>query len=110
MALWDNLAMSYKHYTSEDDKTTVSFWIIAGSIIASVALQSVFFLLFGIVMCYLFLRTDSNMEQGKAYWEPGRFSRSLQDSADRLSRGRYDGSGYYSKKGRRRRNRYQNRM
>ena len=94
--------MSYNRYTADDDNTTISFWIIAGGIIASVVLKSCLFLLFSIVLCYMFLRTDSNMESGKPFWTPGKFSRHFQDSYSRRARDRYDGRGYYRKKGRRR--------
>lgn len=90
--------MSYKQYTANDDNTTISFWIIVGGIVASIVLKSFVFMLFSIVLCYMFLRTDSNMEAGKPYWTPGKFSRHLQDSYIRNSKGRYNGSGYRSKK------------
>jgi hypothetical protein len=95
----------FKQYDREDDHKMISFWIIAGGILASLVLKSMFFLLFSIVMCYYCLRTDSNIRVNKPFWTPGRFSRHFYDSYDRLSRNRYNGGGYYSKS-RKKNNRY----
>lgn len=92
----------FKQYDPEEDHTTVLFWVLAGGIIASLVLKSAVFFLISIVACYIILRTDSNMRKGLPYWTPGRFSRHLHDSYFRLSNGRYNGSGYHSRKKRRR--------
>ena len=41
MALWNSIIiMSYRLYTPEDDKVTISFWVIAGGLVAAAALKS----------------------------------------------------------------------
>lgn len=91
----------FKQYDQEDDQRMIAFYVIAGSIVASLVLKSVFFLLFGVVLCYMCLRSDSNIRANKPFWTPGRFTRHLNDSYDRVSRGRYNGRGYHSKSRRR---------
>jgi len=105
MALWNSIIiMSYRLYTPEDDKVTISFWVIAGGLVAAAALKSIIPICFSFVLCYIFLRTDSNINEGKPFWAPGKFTRHLDSSYIRLTKSRYNGSGYHRK--RRSKNRY----
>jgi hypothetical protein len=89
--------MYRKQYSPEDDQMTVSFWVLAGGIVASLALKSAVFVIVSIVLCYVILRTDSNIKKGLPYWSPGRFSEHLYDSYFRLIKGQYKETGYYSR-------------
>lgn len=95
----------FKQYDQEEDHKMIAFWVIAGGILASLVLKSMFFFVFSIVLCYYCLRSDSNIKANKPFWSPGRFSRHFYDSYDRLSNDRYDGRGYRTKR-RKKRNRY----
>ena len=94
MAVWNYIAMTdYEYHSREDDSRTIAFWIIAGSVLASIVLKSFCFLIFGMMATYFILRAKHNDEKGFPVYMPGKHTRHFFDSADRLSRNKY-GTGY----------------
>lgn len=88
--------MRKKYYTPDEDKSMIIFWLIAGGIVAAVAGGSIFPLLLVLAATYGAYRCIDNIESGKPISSPGKYSRHLNDSIDRLADRNY--GGYYRRR------------
>lgn len=86
--------MAYKHYSVEDDKRTIAFWMIGGGMLLSVVIMTPVFLIISVVITSVILRGLENIDAKRPVFMPGKYERHFRESFDRaVSKDPYRG-GY----------------
>ena len=74
----------YEHYSAEDDKRTIAFYIMGGGLIVSFVEGSFIYLIFTTMVTSIILRCLSNIDNNRPVYMPGKHERHLTDSMTRL--------------------------
>lgn len=75
-----------RYYTPREDKNTVIMWLVFGGVASSLVTGNIIFLFIVLMFTYGFYRCLDNIESGRPAWSPGKYSRHLHDSIERLDK------------------------